>query len=74
MHRRRKISLPIMICLLIMIITFAGYLVYDLTDMYYDTYENTNSNLLVENNNETDKVLNVFGYEFKVPDLEVFTK
>ena len=74
MHRRRNRSLPIMICLLIMIITFAGYLVYDLTDMYYDTYENTNSNLLVENNNETDKVLNVFGYEFKVPDLEVSTK
>lgn len=74
MHRRRNISLPIMLCLLIMIITFAGYLVYDLTDMYYDTYEDTNSNLLVENNNETDKVLNVFGYEFKVPDLEVFTK
>ncbi|WP_290772247.1 hypothetical protein [Anaerofustis sp.] len=47
---RRNISFGVMIIILFIILGVGGYLVYDLTKMYYDTYEYKNNSILVEKN------------------------
>jgi len=77
MHRHRNISASKMFFLLIIMIGLFGYFIYDLTCMYYDTYESDSTNFLIENKKETDSessnVLDVFGYKINIPDFKVFT-